>query len=721
METRLIRPLGVSVENRSFRARLVSFPILVLIAVSSAKSATADLGEEFSRLSGTSYTTTIAAASRSDTVAWVTTRQGDVALWVANGPHYQPRQVVNLKGDTGDVIDGLSLSPDGRWLAFTRGPSDAPNGRVPNPAGLVNGLEDALWLVATDGGEPKKIAAGASGASFAPDSVRFVFVLDTRVLISKVESTSHGSNSEPPKTLFKDFGDIDSLTWSPVGDAVAFTSARPGHSLVGVFRLGDDRVHYVSPSVHRDVQVTWSLDGRRLAILRLPGVATGEIPNVMTDSRFAILVADAAGSVATEIYRSPGFDANGDTTGSLHWLRDGRVAFLSDVDGYSHLYAVDPLTRRVSQLSHGRCDEETIVVNAAGDTLATSGNCFDQGRREVAIWTLGADPWNRISSGLSVATDPVFVGTGKTLLYRSATYDRPQTPAIGWLGSERMLSKDESSGKQSMQLPEVIHLTAPDGTPLSAVWFAPLGVKPGQHAPAVVYVHGGPIRQMMPAWHMNAYYAYVYAANQLLARHGIGVLAINYRTGVGFGRAFRNAERYGPNGLSELQDVVAAGDYLRLLPGIDPARIGIYGGSYGGHLTANALGRRSDLFKAGVVWHGIYDFTQWATNNGHPSRLSTSWGNTEATRDLAYQSSAISQISTWRSPVLLISGDDDRNVDFAETISLYRALEDAQVPVSAYVLPNEVHSFLQFSSWTQVIDRTVSFLLAHLGVGALSN
>ena len=265
-----------------------------------------------------------------------------------------------------------------------------------------------------------------------------------------------------------------------------------------------------------------------------------------------------------------------------------------------------------------------------------------------------------------------------------------------------------------MQLPKVIHLTAGDGQSLSAVWFAPLGAKPGHRSPAVVYVHGGPIRQMMPAWHDNAYYIYVYAANQLLARHGIGVLAINYRTGVGFGRAFRNAARYGPNGLSELQDVIAAGNSLRLLPGVDPDRIGIYGGSYGGHLTANALARRSDLFKAGVVWHGIYDFTQWASNEGHPNRLSTAWGNTEATRDLAFQSSAMSQVSTWRSPVLLISGDDDRNVDFAETISLYRALEEAKVPVSAYVLPNEVHSFLRFSSWTHVAEQTASFLMLHL-------
>jgi dipeptidyl aminopeptidase/acylaminoacyl peptidase len=701
-------------------------PVLALVSLVAMQVAAnrahsdSPLAVEYAQIAGSVYTTTVASASGSDTVAWVTTRRGDVALWDAKGPAYLPHKLLELPGDTGDVIDGLSLSPDGRWLTFNRGPSDAPDGRVPNPAGLANGVQDALWVIATRGGEPKRVADGASAAAFAPDSARFVFVRENQVLLSKLKITPHGNEFEPARTLFKEMGGVDSLVWSPSGDALAFTSGRPGHGLVGVFKLSGDRVRYIAPSIDRDVQVSWSLDGRRLAILRLPGIAAGEVANVMTDSRFAILVADASASEAIEIYRSPGSDAGIDTSGSLHWLKDGRVAFLSDADGYSHVYTVDPGGRQVTQLTKGQCDEETIVVNAAGDALAASGNCFDQDRREVAMLVVAGGAWKRVSAEQSIATDPVFVGLGNSLLYRSASYDQPQLPAIGFAGHNRLLSSG-SSPAQSLELPEIIHLAAPDGTPLTAVWFAPRGAPSGSHSPAAVYVHGGPIRQMMPGWHPNSYYAYVYAANQLLARHGVGVLAINYRTGVGFGRAFRNAAGFGPNGLIELQDVIAAGDKLRSIPGIDAARIGIYGGSYGGHLTANALARRSDLFSVGVAWHGIYDFTQWATNVGHPSRLSTAWGNTEATRELAYQSSALSQVGTWRSPVLLISGDDDRNVDFAETISLYRALEDAHVPVSAFVLPNEVHSFLRFSSWTQTIDRTASFLLAHLSADALNN
>jgi dipeptidyl aminopeptidase/acylaminoacyl peptidase len=694
--------------------RIALYGLLAAALLSSGARATSSLADEYAKVAGVSYTTAVAAAARSDTVAWETTRAGEVALWAAVGPRYEARRLLLLSGDTGDVIGDLALSPDGSKLAYTRGPSSAPNGRTPNPAGLVGGLANALWLTDTQAGKPIKVAALASAPLFAPDSRRLVYLQAGQPQLIEITATARGIRLGAPRVLFRDFGDVEELAWSPAGDTLAFVSDRPAHSLIGTYHLGDDRVHYVAPSVYRDMGVVWSPDGRKLAFLRLPGIASADVPDVMKDSRFSIWVANLAGTEAAEIYRSPAADANLNTDGSLHWLKDGRIVFLSDADGYSHVYAVDPATRRVTQLRRGSCDEESLAVNASGDLLAASGNCDDVMRREVATWAPGAHSWNRVSSAQSVATDPVFVGTGNGLLYRSATYDRAQAPVLAASPArEMLLGSNATVTDDALQLPEVIQLKAADGTALTAIWFAP-NVAHGRRAAAVVYVHGGPIRQMMPAWNMNPYYAYIYAANQVLARHGVGVLAINYRTGVGFGRAFRNAAHYGPNGASELQDVIAAGVYLRSRADIDPARIGIYGGSYGGHLTANALARRSDLFKAGVAWHGIYDFTQWITNVGHPDRLSTPWGSSEATRSLALQSSALSQVAKWRSPTLLISGDDDRNVDFAETVTLYRALQEAKVPVEVYVLPNEVHDFLRFSSWVSVIDRTGGFLLDHL-------
>ncbi len=122
---------------------------------------------------------------------------------------------------------------------------------------------------------------------------------------------------------------------------------------------------------------------------------------------------------------------------------------------------------------------------------------------------------------------------------------------------------------------------------------------------------------MLLGWHYMYYYSNAYALNQYLANSGYVVLSVNYRSGIGYGLDFREALHYGAAGGSEYNDVQGAGVYLRTRADVDPARIGAWGGSYGGYLTAMALARASDLFRAGVDFHGVHD---WATELGIPRR-----------------------------------------------------------------------------------------------------
>ena len=137
--------------------------------------------------------------------------------------------------------------------------------------------------------------------------------------------------------------------------------------------------------------------------------------------------------------------------------------------------------------------------------------------------------------------------------------------------------------------------------------------------PGVIFVHGGPPRQMLLGWSYMRYYANAYAVNQYLAAHGFVVLSVNYRLGIGYGYDFQHPANAGWTGSSEYQDVAAGGRYLAGLPGVDPQRIGIWGGSYGGLLTALGLARDSDLFKAGVDIHGVHD---WSRDIGFDESLS---------------------------------------------------------------------------------------------------
>src|SRR4030095_765857 len=117
-----------------------------------------------------------------------------------------------------------------------------------------------------------------------------------------------------------------------------------------------------------------------------------------------------------------------------------------------------------------------------------------------------------------------------------------------------------------------------------AVFFCRAPTPPGR-LPAVIFIHGGPIRQMLLGWHYMYYYHNAYGMNQYLAGRGYAVLSVNFRSGTGYGRAFREAPGRGARGATEYQDIVAAGNYLRARPEIDPGRIGLWGGSYRGYLT----------------------------------------------------------------------------------------------------------------------------------------
>jgi dipeptidyl aminopeptidase/acylaminoacyl peptidase len=191
------------------------------------------------------------------------------------------------------------------------------------------------------------------------------------------------------------------------------------------------------------------------------------------------------------------------------------------------------------------------------------------------------------------------------------------------------------------------------------------------------------------------------------------VLSVNYRSGTGYGLPFREALAYGPTGASEYADVVGAGRYLQSRADVDPKAIGLWGGSYGGYLTALGLARNSDLFAAGVDIHGCHDWNVVIKNfqpNYEPLRAP------EAAK-VAFASSPMASVATWRSPVLLVHGDDDRNVPFSETVTLAEALRKQGVPFETLVFPDDVHSFLLHARWLEIFERSAAFLDRHLRGG----
>jgi dipeptidyl aminopeptidase/acylaminoacyl peptidase len=226
---------------------------------------------------------------------------------------------------------------------------------------------------------------------------------------------------------------------------------------------------------------------------------------------------------------------------------------------------------------------------------------------------------------------------------------------------------------------------------------------------------------MLLGWHYMDYYTNSYAMNQYLASNGYVVLAVNYRLGIGYGHDFHHPAHAGALGASEYQDVKAGALYLRSLAEVDPKRVGIWGGSYGGFLTALALGRNSDLFAAGVDLHGVHDFTTPESGAGRAFAAASAGArfnsppDVQRALDVAWRSSPVSAVKTWKSPVLLIQGDDDRNVRFHQTVDLARRLDTQGVRFEELVLPDEIHGFLRHASWITADSATARFFDRVLG------
>ena len=264
--------------------------------------------------------------------------------------------------------------------------------------------------------------------------------------------------------------------------------------------------------------------------------------------------------------------------------------------------------------------------------------------------------------------------------------------------------------------PKKVVFKAPDGLEIHGQLFdntANTTLARGAKKPAIIFVHGGPPRQMLLGWNYSDHFSNAYASNQYLASRGFIVLSVNYRLGIGYGRDFQHPAKGGAQGASEYLDVQGAAQYLRSLPSVDASRVGIYGGSYGGFLTALALSHNSDLFAAGVDIHGVHNWTDERAAPLLAPRYEKA-PDVQRALDVAWKSSPVSAMKGWRSPVLLIHGDDDRNVRFSQTVDL-SASDEAACRVRGLIIPDDTHHFFRHANWVTVDSATAAYFERKFG------
>ncbi len=679
----------------------------ILLAAFFASALSAAPAFTIPQILGAPFPEGMVASPKKDALAWVQMEKGVRNIWIARAPGYSASAVTKFRDDDGQEISELVWNQTGTTVYFTRGGDPNGRGEIPNPRSEVRGVKQEIWAL-TSPGEARKIADGHSPAP-SPDGSTIAFLQGGQIWTIGV------SPEAKPTQLVHARGSAEDLAWSPDGKRLAFTSSRTDHNFIAVYTLAGSTLTFLDPSVDRDQSPSWAPDGKQIAFLRLPsGRYVSQWGPKRTGEPWSIRVADSATGKGREIWRAqPGMGSvfwRMVSDSQLLWTANSRIVFPWEGDGWLHLYSIPSTGGPALKLSSGDFEIEHVALAADSNSVVFSSNQTDTDRRH--LWTVpasGGTP-RRLTPGNGIEWVPVPLAGNTVGLFRSDAR-LPARAALLENNAVRDLVPNAIPSDfpaPSLVDPQTVEISASDGMRLHGqIFLPPSGT--GKH-PAVVFFHGGSRRQMYPGWHSMFYYHQAYGFNQYLASKGYVVLSVNYRSGTGYGELFREALDYGATGGSEYADVQGAALYLRSRPDVDPARIGAWGGSYGGYLTAMGLARASDLYAVGVDLHGVHDWNLEIRNYApdYDPERKLQFAKT------AFASSPMAYMSTWKSPVLLIQGDDDRNVEFANTILLAEALRKQGVYFEQLIFPDEIHDFLVHADWLKAYAAADEFLGRYL-------
>jgi len=691
------------------------------------------------------YALGLTAAPVGARFAWIENAEGVRNIWVG-GPKEQARAITRYSADDGQDITGLAWAPDGSAVAYVYGAENGANGRPANPAELQRATPVEVWVQPVAEGKAFDLGEGRAPL-WMRDGKSLLFVRAGQIWIAEL------GKELKERALVFDRGRAGGLTLSPDGGMLAFVSGRGGHSFIGVFDLKANTLRFLAPATGRDFAPSWSADGREIAWLRGPFTEAAEFAaDRVSDDPWSVMVADvgtgAARAVFTPEAGKPGSVLPHLATGEpkVWWVADGRVVFFSEADGWVHLYAVETRVRKSGPgapapvlLTPGKGEVEDATMNPGGMAMDYASNYSDSAAARVMsedqrqIWSIrfdGGSPGPVSLSHVSIEAHPQTSGDGSfAALVSSDRY--PMQPATLVAGEWKSLCPDifpSTYPARSLVTPLQVFIpqagVAPKGVSkddvrvsLHGQLFLPKSGEAGPSAapqddksqkkrPALIFFHGGPRREMLLGYPAMGYYSNAYAMNQYLASRGFVVLSVNYHCGIGYGMEFRQCIHAGADGASEYADVLAAVKWLRARKDVDATRIGIWGGSYGGYLTAMALARNSDLFAAGVDFHGVHD---WNLEDNAGDWLMGNNAQKDAIAAKAKASSPLADVAKWRSPVLLIHGDNDPEVAFNQTPMLADALRARHVPVEELIFPDEVHEFLLHKDWVAAYEAEAAF------------
>jgi len=590
-------------------------------------------------------------------------------------------------------IGGATWSPDGKTVAF-----------ISNLSGRNN-----LWLVPSDGGWPNQLTISdqrQTSPTWSPDGKWIAYASDYDgdeqwdiFLVSpKTGQVVNITNT-------REIAEEDPV-WSPDGRYLAYTVKPKTSSVfeIDVYDVVLREVKHITSATARDLfnsDPFWSKDGN--FIFHSQSQAKG------TDSN--IFVADLAAGTSTlltphkgeEIYQADDVSPDG-----KHLLIRSNAS-----NGYENAGLLEIATKKIQWITEEKWEVSGSSFTPDGKSLIYSANV--DGNVDVYRYDIGSAKSQvlPLPKGLNrpSGNGAPFARDGSRMLY---SHTGPTAPGDLWVyaladGKSQQLTHSLVGGlrAEDMVEPHLVHYPSKDGKwTISAFVYVPYNLPRNGEHPAIVFVHGGPTAQTM-----NTFNRFV----QYVANQGYVVIAPNYRGSTGYGKEFQQANLFDMGG-GDLQDVLAAADWIKQTGYVDPKKVILMGGSYGGYLTMMGVTKAPDMWAAGVP---IVPFVNWFTEiqNEDPvlqqSDLAT-MGDPVKNKSLYEDRSPINFVDQIKAPLYLLAGGNDPRCPKTEAQQVVDAIKKRGGVVEYKVYGNEGHGFARVENQIDAYKRVADFLKAHV-------
>jgi dipeptidyl aminopeptidase/acylaminoacyl peptidase len=614
-------------------------------------------------------------------------------------------------------VSGSTWAPDGTVVAF-----------ISNLSGRNN-----LWLVPSEGGWPTQLTVSderQTSPTWSPDGKWIAYMSDYQgdeqwdvFLVSP--RTGQVVNLTHTREIAE-----ESPAWSPDGRYLAYMVKAKTSSVfeIDVYDTVLREVKHLTSGTARDrmnVDPVWSADGKFI-------VYTQEQAKGTDSNIYSVDVASAESTLLTPHDGERTFSANDISPDGKHVLITSNAG-----DGYDNVALLEIASKKIRWLTNDKWEVSGERFSPDGKLLTYTANV--DGNTDIYLYNIASGKAQALPlpKGVNqVAGRPSpFTRDGSSLLYN---HNGPTAPGDLWVytisgqaaqtkntragapaphehslhegtGKSHQLTRSLVGGVRSQDMvePYLVHYPSKDGKwTISAFVYVPYNLPRNGEHPAIVYVHGGPTAQTV-----NAFNRFV----QYMANQGYIVIAPNYRGSTGYGKEFQQANLFDMGGC-DLQDVLAAADWIKQTGYVDPKKLILMGGSYGGYMTMMGVTKAPEMWAAGVP---IVPFVNWFTEiqNEDPvlqqSDLAT-MGDPVKNKALFEDRSPIFFVGQIKAPLLLLAGGHDPRCPKEETEQVVEAIKKRGGTAESKIYENEGHGFARVENQIDAYQRVADFLKAHV-------